>query len=450
MHFRLFSSCTVGWLLFLTGCVSSPVTVQRPAPRPLVQDLAMSGEPDSSTWKAPEGEITLRDALLAGLRNSPELKAYSLEIRALEALALQAGLMSNPNLGLELENILGSTRESRGFRSVETILELSQLIELGGKRAARRRVAELEGELAAWDFEAKRLEVYTRIHESFLDVLAAQETLKLAERQAERALKTKESVRRQVETGKVSPIEETRAALDLSSRRVEVDLARESLASARRRLASRWGDANPTFERALGNLADPEPVPFWDSLAAMVDENISVARWAVEMSRRGAELKLERKRRIPNLEVAVGVKHMNDTDDHAFVVGLSIPLMVYDRNQGAIEAARLRVEKAELEFEAEKRVVLRALVEAYGRLTEAQAAVKRIRDESLAASEETLAAITEGYRLGKFDLLETLDAQRSQFEVRQQHQEALANYHKARVQLEGILGRSIGSIDEIQ
>jgi cobalt-zinc-cadmium efflux system outer membrane protein len=98
----------------------------------------------------PTGDLTLRDALAAALRDSPALAADAAEVRAREAEMLQAGRRPNPELGVELENLAGSGPFS-GLDGLETTLALSQAIELGGKRGRRVEAARLDRDVAAWD-----------------------------------------------------------------------------------------------------------------------------------------------------------------------------------------------------------------------------------------------------------------------------------------------------------
>ena len=81
---------------------------------------------------------------------------------------------------MEIEEFAGSGSR-RDFESAETVIRLSQALELGGKRSARSRLAGAHGKLAGWDFEAERLIVLTETTLGFIDVLAAQEQLRLAE-----------------------------------------------------------------------------------------------------------------------------------------------------------------------------------------------------------------------------------------------------------------------------
>jgi cobalt-zinc-cadmium efflux system outer membrane protein len=79
-------------------------------------------------------------------------------VRSGDARIRQAGLRPNPELTVDLENFLGSD-PSRKFETLETTLSISQLMELGGKRAARIRLASSEKEVSIWDYEAKRADV---------------------------------------------------------------------------------------------------------------------------------------------------------------------------------------------------------------------------------------------------------------------------------------------------
>ena len=115
----------------------------------------------------PTGALTLRDALTHALLKNPELAAFSWEVRAVDARILQAGLYPNPELGAEVENF-GGSKTQQNFDGAESTFALSQLIELGGKREKRTRIVKLERDLAGWDYEAKRLDVYVATAKAFM------------------------------------------------------------------------------------------------------------------------------------------------------------------------------------------------------------------------------------------------------------------------------------------
>src|SRR5690554_6618897 len=93
----------------------------------------VTNEPGSA--EEPTGDITLMQALAAALVGNPEFAAFSQEICGREAAVLQAGLRPNPTLNTLAQNF--GKRSMRGIDGGSVTLDLGQLIELGGKRAAR-------------------------------------------------------------------------------------------------------------------------------------------------------------------------------------------------------------------------------------------------------------------------------------------------------------------------
>ena len=96
-------------------------------------------EPTIQITKESKEPITLKSAVVLALLHNPHLKAFSFEKRAREARILQSGLLPNPKLSIYLEDGTGSGEFSgfSRFGQSQTTIQLSQLIELGGKRASR-------------------------------------------------------------------------------------------------------------------------------------------------------------------------------------------------------------------------------------------------------------------------------------------------------------------------
>ncbi|HEX7234449.1 MAG TPA: TolC family protein, partial [Nitrosospira sp.] len=114
--------------------------------------------------------------------------------------------------------------------------------------------ASLNQELAAQDFETRRVELIARVANVFTEVLAGQERLRLAEESQQLAQRVVNAVAKRVQAGKVPPIEETRAGVAFSTTRIELEQAQRDLAAARKRLTLLWGNAFPKFNKVLGNL----------------------------------------------------------------------------------------------------------------------------------------------------------------------------------------------------
>jgi cobalt-zinc-cadmium efflux system outer membrane protein len=417
-----------------------PLGHETTAYRPLIKPVSVRSE--LSDFDEPSGAITLRTALSFALINNPELAAFSREIRAGEARTLQAGLRPNPEVEIEIEEF-GGSGELSGFDAAATTIQLSQLVELGGKRAKRTRLAALGRDIAGWDYEAKRFDVSTDVTKAFVDVLAAQERLDLGEQLLSLSKQVFDTVSEKVKAGKVSPLEETKAKVELSMTRIELERARRELQVARKQLAATWGSASPTFEGVIGEFDVTLPISTSEQLTDRISQNPDIARWVAEMEQRRAAVELEESNAIPDFALSAGVQRFEETEEEAFILGFSVPLPLFDRNQGGILEAQHTLARALEERRAEEIRILTELEEAYQKLLSAQMEATVLRNEVLPGAQSAFEAAREGYRRGKFDYLTVLDAQRTLFEAKGQYIEVLAAYRKAVTDVERLIGQPI-------
>lgn len=441
-------------LLYLAGCAADNLQSAAPQPCPLGRDLPAfqapkdpSAAPPAAAIEEPAGLLSLRDALALALMRNPELAAFSWEARAMEARVLQAGLYPNPAFGLTLENFAGTGTQA-AFKGAELSLELSQVIELGGKRLKRAQAAQWECDLAAWDYEAKRLDVFTRTAQAYVDVLAAERRLALARETLKLAERAHDVVVERVRAGKVGPVEESKARVEVTTVRIAADRADRDRQVARRALAALWGATEPKFTRVDGDLAKLRPVPTFEALARHLAQNPDIARWTVEMALRRAVVSLEEAKAIPDLTLGGGVKNSWDTDERTGILGFSIPLPVFDRNQGGILESQYHLART---AEDRRAVEVRVAVELYRTwqsLAQAHNEALALQSDGLPAAQRAFDGAQEGYRAGKWGYLEVLDAQRTLFDVQAQWIEALSTYHKSLAEAERLIGQGIDSLTD--
>ena len=420
-----------------------------PDPRPLGSDIPSFRPPQkpqqgsqSSIAEEPTGAIVLQQALALALLHNPELVAFSWEVRARAAEKLQAGLWPNPAFSASLENVAGSG-SFQGMDQAQTTVGISQLIEFGGKRANRVKVAALSRDLAGWEYEIKRLEVFSQVSRAFIAVLAAQERLTLAEETVQLAEQVTQAVSEKVEAGTVSPVEEVKAQIALSSAQMERHRAQRELDIARKRLAATWGGMTARFQRAEGNLSTTAPIPPLTQFVPLLDQNPELARWGVEILQQQAAIDLEQSKAVPDVTLSGGYRRLNSTsepDESAVVVEASLPLPLFNRNQGAIGSAQARLAKAQAERrDAAVRLTTR-LVEAYQVLSTTQSEVTTLFERVVPGATRVFEAVDEGYRIGKFGFLDVLDAQRTLAAARTQALDARIAHHNAVADVEQLIG----------
>ncbi len=390
----------------------------------------------------PTGEIVLADALALALLRSPELAVDSYEQRAREAALLQAGVRPNPTLSLGVEDI-GGTGDRQGVGDAQTTLLLSQVVELGGKRAARVSLARADVDVAAWDYEIQRIELFSRVSDAFVAVLAAQQRLSLADDALTIAREVESVATRRIRAGMASPAEELRArvAADITSTLREH--TQHELKAARQALAALWA-GTPLFTRAQGDLMKvPEP-PSADDLTRRIESSPNVARWQAEVARREAMRKLARSSRTPNIELNGGPRHLaasgGEKGDMSLVVGVSVPLPFWDRKAGAIAEAEQRFAQVAAERKADLVRVTTAIQAAQLGLVAAVEEAKVLRERVLPGIERTLEILQRGYEEGRFAQVEVLEAEKARVEAREQELRSLVEAHQSAREIERLTG----------
>ncbi len=400
--------------------------------------------------------LTLHDAVNLALLRNPELAAFSKEMRALEGATLQAGLLRNPELSVNVENV-GNIQKIRGDINAPdsivqevvqqvTTIRIGQLIELGGKRTARVNAALLGEELAAKDYETKRIEIIARVAGVFTEVLAAQERLKLAAETNQVAQNVVNTVTGRVQAGKVPPIEETRVKIGLSTTRIEQEQAQRDLISARRRLALLWNSSSPQFDKVLGNMEIMTAPPNYQVLEKKVLDNPMALRALKNIEHRKALLEVEQTRRIPNLTLNAGVVNYALVGGNTAIASIMMPLPLFDRNQGNLKEAYQRVDKAEDEQTMMELRLKTELAQTYEAMLATWNEINLLRDEILPGAKSAFHVMRRGYELGKFGLLELLDAQRVLFQNQLLYIRALANYQRLMNDIERLIAAPIDSI----
>lgn len=390
----------------------------------------------------PTGVLDLRQALALALTNNPELAASSWEVRVREAGRQQAGRIPNPEFELEVEEF-GGSEERRNFDTAETTLQLSQDIELGRKRARRTAVADLETSLAAWDYAGKRLDVIAETSMAFLDVAMAQERLALSENVLAVAEQAREAVSNLVTAGSASQMDERRATIEILASEIDQERSRRELQVARQRLAATWGSTSPRFSSVAADFGPIMRVPPLQDLLQQGSENPDLARWPTEMDLRQAMVALERSENVPDVTASFGVTIFEETDDSAFVAGLSVPIPIFGLNPGGVRGARYQQEAGSEQRRAAETRVESELRQAYEDMSASYFAAMALSGDVIPAAEAVFDGVQQGYQEGRFELLQVLDAQRTLFEALGQHIDSVAAYHTTKFAIERLLGGPI-------
>ncbi len=370
--------------------------------------------------------LTLSQALELVLQKNPELNAAAREVNAFEGTKLQASVFRNPDFITETEEINSHNRNIQPF----VTLRISQLFELGGKRHARMNVAGLGQEVAQQAYEARRIEIMARTADAFIDVLEGQsltEVLEDTQQLTELALGT---ANKRVAADKAPPMEAIRSKVNLSTVGVELEQARRNLAAAKTRLALLWGEPAPQFSVVQGELESFVVIPGLDRLLEHIEASPVLQQSSKQVAQREAMFKFESTRRIPDIRLGAAIRRYLELDQNTALLDMSIPIPIFDRNQGNRLEAQQRIYQARDQRMAIELQLRAELTRVYESLLAAQRETRVLRDEVLPGAQKAFELINRGYQLGKFSFLEMLDAQRAYFQSRTLYVRALANYQR--------------------
>jgi cobalt-zinc-cadmium efflux system outer membrane protein len=177
-----------------------------------------------------------------------------------------------------------------------------------------------------------------------------------------------------------------------------------------------------------------------------VEQNPDVARWSIEREQRLADLALQRALGTLDVEAVGGIRWLGESSDNAVVLGLAVPLPVFDRNQGSSREAEYRVAQVEEEYRGALVAARTAIAVEFETIAAASEGLVILESEILPDAEAALLAADEAYQKGLFSLTDVLDTRRTLFELRGRRFDGLARYHQSVAEIERLIGEPVSAV----
>jgi outer membrane protein, heavy metal efflux system len=379
---------------------------------------------------AAQTTLTLDDAVRIALDRRPELKASEARVSAAQGLKHQAGLFPNPRLIFQVENLRGSDFDYGN--DADSFAYLSQVIETSGRRGNRIAVGEANLGRSQLETEQLRWEIGFRVREAYWLALGVQFARDLYEQSDIYFRQVAEYHEARLKEGKIAEVDVLRVRLQSEQIHAALENARLDVHKAQLLLAREMGvtTAGPwQLTEHFDQLEEPR------SAKGVVPSTLVESRLAAqELAAARANLGLQRATGRPDLDALFGYKRTAGLN--TAIAGLQMNLPVFDRNQGARDAAQaetlaaqrtLEATNARLDFEAAL-----AKKEYEARLRQARDIFAPLHKQADQISDISRAA----YREEGLDLLRLLDAERFRVDAQLAWLRALTDYHKSVVNLE--------------
>lgn len=418
------SVCLLG-LVCLPGFVSSRAGAQSP-PDALVHPAGLALElPAELAPGLPSGTagqeavpaaassvaLTLAEALEMAHRGNPRLHAAQAATREVRATELTARAYSNPSVEVYQGRQYARSMPTPGVPGLLQHYAAYQPVEIPRERAARRRTAQLATQSSEAAGKAMERSVEADVKHAFYAALRQREEIRHAQENQTLVEDLFRRVKVEVDEGEKGRLELTRAEAELASARFAVRKARLEYANAI--AALRLATAGPPDVELdpRGELEQHLVLPpLAEMRASVLQSHPALAQSRADIDVAHSTLEQERAARIP--QPTAFAEFENQPDLRYWRAGVTVPLPLFNRRRGQIEAAKGAIERTSAVLDQRQREISSALERSWEQYQLADQEVASLQAGSVRAAEKAVEAAQAAYRYGERSIVEVLDAQR--------------------------------------
>jgi outer membrane protein, heavy metal efflux system len=376
--------------------------------------------------------LTMDGAVERALADHPQLAVWEAEMGLHEAAARQAMAFPNPEVELELEE--WGIQRSWLADEAEATLSVRQAIPLSDRLSAAASLARSSGGLSVAGKALARGQLERQVRQRYAQAALAIEAVKLAQAGHQLSLGVMEAISRRIDAGDLAPAERTRVEVEVLQAELAVKDAVAVAYAEAVALAATWGGEGAE-ELVLAAL--PAPI-----VPATVDggEQLWMAPAQAQVATAQAAEELARAEVVPDLQVGLGWRESGAFKTNSLVVSVGLPVPLWNKNEGQIDAARAEIRKARFEAKANLREWRARMVEARARVRAAQARYETLQARLLPALEAAHKTVQDGFEAGRFNALDLIASRQRLLAGKHEALETLKSYWEARIDHDWLQG----------
>lgn len=348
-------------------------------------------------------KLTLDQALEMAERLQPGLAEARALVEAAEGRARQAGTFPNPDAIARIEQapFKGST-----LGEAQYLAGIAQPVPLGRRLSKAREAEQLERERRAQELKVRRRALRKRVHGAFATALYQEKAFRTQGEIGASVENLAATTKARVEAGDTAAEDLARVEMELARAKVELTRSRSLREQAMASLSGAIGETALLVKSLDGNLDETFDIPTLESLAANLATQPEMALVQADIRTRNARVDLAKAERIPDVRIELLYRRLESTKENTFDVGLSIPLPLFDRNQGRLREARAEVVAAEARSRSTQNELTFQLREAHAQLVAALANRRALKTEILPRSDTVLKSAEVRFAAGDISLSE--------------------------------------------
>lgn len=396
--------------------------------------LAMPGHAGES--------LTLAEALQRAAESHPDLQGFVAERDELAAQRDLAGHRPVPELGLLLEDAVG-TGDRSGLDAAQWTLSYSQALEQSGYREARIAVSDARASALAAQHTQRRLDALAEVTQRFIEAAASAQRLQQAEQQLGLARQALEAVHKRVAAARAPAADEARAQAALAQARLQREHAQHERQTARVALAVSLGVAEPDFGELHAELLELPPLRTFEELRRGVEQSPAARARLAGIAALEAEQRAALKSGDLRPTLSGGLRGYEQGNDIGFVLGVTLPLGTPARARDLAGVSAAQIAQGAAEHDAALLRTHERLYAHYQELQHARTALELMTGEVLPALERALAQTRAAYEQGRYGYLELAQVQHDHAAARREQLDAAVRYHSLLAELERLSGEDL-------
>src|SRR5947209_4762864 len=405
--------------------------------------LLLVALPRRAQTSAPEQKtMTLEELQQMALQNNPTFKQSAANIQAAEGRKKQSRLYPNPTVGYQGEQIRGGA-----FHGGEQGFFVQQDIVLGGKLGLNRKMFDQELKQAQTEAEEQKLRVVTNVRMSYIQALAAQQTLELRQNLSKLADDAAGTTHQLANIGQADAPDVLESEVEAQQAQLAVTMAEQSQQRAWKALAAVVGNPRLPPMRLEGKLEDIPPVNADELVEQIVNESPAVRIAELGVKRAEAALVRAKREPIPDLQIRGGLQQNGEllSEPSGRSVGLQgfadvgVRIPIFNRNQGNIATGKADTERAKREVERVKLVLRERAASVVQNYTFSQTAVDRYKNQMIPRAQKAYEMYTKKYQEMAAAYPQVLIAQRTLMQLEVSYVSALENFATSSLSLQSFL-----------
>ena len=390
--------------------------------------------------------LTLDQAIRLAETANPEVRNREAQLEAAEGNRREADalLFNNPELSTDR-----TRRRAAGIegRASEWSIGIAQPFETGGQQARRREAASASLDALRAEIDEARRQARADVTLRFNAVLAAQRRARLEQRSVELFDGTAQAVAKRRIAGEDTRLDANVALIEAERARNALAVSTEQLLDARVELATVLQMSPATLPDAVGELTVPagEPLPYGlEQLLVSAQSQPRLRALAAREDAARAKYGVERASRYPDVTVGINVgrEGLADGRERVTTLSVSVPLPLFKRNDAAVGQAYSEMTQAAIERATVTRDGQAQVRRLWSRLDSQRDRVMRLQRTMISAAGDNQQLAARSRQAGQIGLLDQLVVNRQTLDAERDLNDALAEYHTTRIELENAAGWS--------